>query len=140
MRDPYRPPLLTPMQLLDINARLGLEHRRLSKAINSALRRHGLTHAKFEILDALVSATTPMTLVPLASQLQRHWTTTSSTIDRMEAQGLATRHNNPDNRRQSLLETTARGRSTHSAAQQSLHVLIESTELRTYRQHLAAVM
>ena len=129
MTDPHPLPLLTPMQLLTINTRLGLEHRKLSKAIDSALHRHGLTHAKFEILNALVSATTPMTLLPLAAQLQRHWTTTSSTVDRLEAQGLTMRHTNPHNRRQSLLEPTAAGRSTHCAAQQSLHTLIESTQL-----------
>ena len=129
------PLLLTPMQLLDINTRLGLEHRRLSKAIDSALRRYGLTHAKFEILDALVSATTPITLVPLAGQLQRHWTTTSSTIERLETQGLAVRYRNPDNRRQSLVETTTRGRTTHAAARQSLQTLIESTQLLPYHRH-----
>ena len=89
MTDLHPLPLLTPMQLLDINTWIGLEHRKLSKAIDSALHRHGLTHAKFEILDALVSATTPMTLLPLAAQLQRHWTTTGSTVDRLQAQGLA---------------------------------------------------
>ncbi|WP_371737151.1 MarR family winged helix-turn-helix transcriptional regulator [Rhodococcus opacus] len=114
------------MQLLDIHHRLGLEHRTLTRTIDSALRRHGLTHAKFEILDALVSATTAMAIVPLATKLQRHWTTTSSTVERLEAQGLVTRNKNPDNRRQSLVETTARGRAVYSAAQQSLLTLIES--------------
>nr|GLK40551.1 hypothetical protein GCM10017611_74260 [Rhodococcus wratislaviensis] len=122
---PLPPP--TPMQLLDIHHRLGLEHRKLTKTIDSALRRHGLTHAKFEILDALVSTTTPMTIVPLAAKLQRHWTTTSSTVDRLEAQGLVTRNKTPDNRRQSLVETTAHGRTIYSAAQHSPHSLIEST-------------
>lgn len=120
-------PPSTPMQLLDIINRLGHEHRKLTKTIDSALRRHGLTHAKFEILDALVSATTPMAIVPLATELQRHWTTTSATVERLEAQGLVTRNKNPDNRRQSLVETTARGRTVYNAAQQSLLTLILPT-------------
>jgi len=93
-------PPSTPMRLLDLTNRLGHEHRKLTKTIDSALRRHGLTHAKFEILDALVSATTPMAIVPLATELQRHWTTTSATVERREPQGLVTRNKNPDNRRQ----------------------------------------
>lgn len=40
--DPHPLPLLTPMQLLDTNTRLGLEQRKLNKAINSALPRQAL--------------------------------------------------------------------------------------------------
>ncbi|WP_073366430.1 MarR family winged helix-turn-helix transcriptional regulator [Rhodococcus jostii] len=114
--------------MLELNTQLRIAYRRLSRSIDTALRKHGLTFAKYEVLAVLVDSDEPVTLVPLSDYLRRHWTTTSATVDRLEHQGMAARRPNPANRRQVLIDVTQGGRAAHARATSALRSLAEGVD------------
>lgn len=89
----------------------------LLKRVDAALRPHGLTFARYEILMLLSftrSGSMPMKRV--GSRLQVHPTSVTSAVDRLEAQHLVERRSHPSDRRAVLAAITDKGRTTAEQA------------------------
>lgn len=79
-------------------AMLGAAHR-IEAQLESALGVHGLSMAKFGVLEAMVRASAPLTLTELASKLSCVRSNITQLIDRLEADGLVKRVADPTDRR-----------------------------------------
>lgn len=71
-------------------ALLGAAHR-IEAQLESALAVHGLSMAKFGVLEALAHANAPLTLTELAGKLSCVRSNVTQLIDRLEADGLVRR-------------------------------------------------
>lgn len=86
-------------------------HRLLTNRIDRVLRPVGLTLARFEVLTLLLHADgQPLHVSGLASALQVHATSVSSALDRLEADDLVGREQDPADHRRILVRLTACGR------------------------------
>lgn len=97
-------------------------HQLLMEQVESALRPHGLTFARYEILRLLSftrSGRMPMTR--LGSLLQVHPTSVTSAVDRLVKQGYAERLRRDDDRRVILAAITGDGRDAVEAATSALN-------------------
>lgn len=90
--------------------------------VDSVLRPHGLTFARYEVLMLLVfSRRGALPMRVLGSRLQVHPTSVTNAVDRLEAAGLVTRRAHPADRRVTLVEVTGPGRDRAAAATAELN-------------------
>jgi DNA-binding MarR family transcriptional regulator len=79
--------------------------------LDSVLRRHGLTFARYEALVLLTfSSTGALPMRVIGQRLMVHPTSATNTIDRLEGRGLVVRRPNPRDGRGKLAEITTAGR------------------------------
>jgi DNA-binding MarR family transcriptional regulator len=94
----------------------------LMERIDAALKPHGLTFARFEVLRLLAftqAGALPMTR--LGSLLLVHPTSVTNAVDRLEAQGYVVRSRGEDDRRVVLAAITDAGREAVEAATAGLN-------------------
>lgn len=90
--------------------------------IDAVLRHFELSFARFELLTLLSftkSGALPMNKI--GRRLQVHPTSVTSTVDRLEAQGFASRRPHPSDRRTTLVEISPAGRHALRGATRSLN-------------------
>lgn len=100
-------------------------HQLLMEEVETTLRPHGLTFARYEILRLLSftrSGRLPMTR--LGSLLQVHPTSVTSAVDRLVKQGFAERLRREDDRRVILAAITGDGRDAVEAATSALNTRV----------------
>lgn len=88
--------------------------RRIECRLEDALAGVGLSIAKFQALDAIVSAEAPTRLSALAGSLDCVRSNVTQLADRLEGDGLIKRVASPDDRRAVHAVVTARGRQRHA--------------------------
>jgi DNA-binding MarR family transcriptional regulator len=89
--------------------------------LDTVLRPHGLTFARYEALVLLVfSSRGSLPLGKMGERLQVHPTSVTSIVRRLETAGLVTRKQHPDDGRAVLAEITADGRAVVDAATRDL--------------------
>ena len=86
-------------------------HQILLQRIDTALEPHGLVFSRFEALALLFfSRAGALPLGKVGDRLQVHPTSVTSTVDRLEADGLVNRIPHPTDRRTTLARITPAGR------------------------------
>jgi DNA-binding MarR family transcriptional regulator len=99
------------LRAMGIIGRLGRVALLVQRAVEAELQRHGLSVGEFDVLAALRRAGKPHRLTP--TQLYRTLMLTSGAmtnrIDRLEERGLVERHEDPSDRRGTLVGLTAQG-------------------------------
>jgi DNA-binding MarR family transcriptional regulator len=93
----------------------------LQSAVDTALKPHGLTFARYEALVLLYFArrgSLPMRV--MGQRLQLHPTSVTNIVDRLEADGLVKRIAHPTDRRTTLVEITETGRQRRAAATEAV--------------------
>ncbi len=93
----------------------------LQSAVDSALKPHGLTFARYEALVLLYFArrgSLPMRV--MGERLQLHPTSVTNIVDRLEADGLVKRIPHPTDRRTTLVEITDQGKVRREAATEAV--------------------
>ncbi|WP_433264407.1 MarR family winged helix-turn-helix transcriptional regulator [Actinosynnema sp. CS-041913] len=93
----------------------------IQSAVDTALKPHGLTFARFEALVLLTFARTgslPMRV--MGERLQLHPTSVTNIVDRLEADGLVRRNPHPTDRRTTLVEITEAGHTRREAATEAV--------------------
>lgn len=93
----------------------------LQSAVDSALRPHGLTFARYEALVLLTfsrKGSLPMRV--MGERLQLHPTSVTNIVDRLEGDGLVKRTPHPTDRRTTLAEITEAGRERQAAATEAV--------------------
>src|SRR3954469_5962015 len=89
----------------------------IQSAVDTALKPHGLTFARYEALVLLTFAkkgSLPMRV--MGERLQLHPTSVTNIVDRLEADGLVKRLPHPTDRRTTLAEITEAGRQRREEA------------------------
>ncbi|TVT48366.1 MarR family transcriptional regulator [Amycolatopsis rhizosphaerae] len=89
----------------------------IQSAVDTALKPHGLTFARYEALVLLSfsrRASLPMRV--MGERLQLHPTSVTNIVDRLERDGLVKRVPHPTDRRTTLVEITEEGRARHAEA------------------------
>lgn len=100
---------------------LARSHQIVLGRINSALSQFSLTFSRYEALALLSFARNgSMAMARMGERLQVHPTSVTSTIDRLERDGLVTRCPHPDDRRATLATLTKDGRILLTAATSEL--------------------
>lgn len=97
--------------------------RRIECRLENVLAEVGLSIAKFQALDALVSAGTPITLSTLAGSLDCVRSNVTQLADRLESDGLIKRVASPDDRRAVHAVVTPLGRRRHADGAAAIHEL-----------------
>lgn len=87
--------------------------------LSDALRRHGLSWARYEVLD-VVCRQGPVSYSEVSRALCRHRTSITSTAAVLESRNLIARFANPCNPQQWMLEGTELGRRTVERASRAL--------------------
>ena len=88
-------------------------HQILLARVETALRPYGLSFSRFELLRLLAfSRTGALPITKASDRLQVHVTSVTHAIRRLESDGLVTRIPHPTDGRTTLVQITARGRST----------------------------
>src|SRR5215510_11911013 len=83
----------------------------LQSTVDTALRPHGLTFARFEALVLLTfSRRGSLPMRVMGERLQLHPTSVTNIVDRLEADGLVKRTPHPSDRRTTLVEISPAGR------------------------------
>ncbi|HET9143680.1 MarR family transcriptional regulator [Actinophytocola sp.] len=89
----------------------------LQSAVDTALRPHGLTFARYEALVLLTfSKRGSLPMRVMGDRLQLHPTSVTNIVDRLEGDGLVKRTRHPTDRRTTLAEITELGRERMAAA------------------------
>jgi DNA-binding MarR family transcriptional regulator len=100
---------------------LARSHQIVLGRINSALSDFSLTFSRYEALALLSFARNgSMAMARMGERLQVHPTSVTSTIDRLERDGLVTRSAHPDDRRATLATLTKDGRNLLNEATSAL--------------------
>jgi DNA-binding MarR family transcriptional regulator len=86
----------------------------------AALDRHGLSLAKFRVLDHLVTGGEPLALRTLARYAACVRSNITQLVDRLEAEKLVVRVDDPKDRRSILAELTDEGRRRHAVGARAL--------------------
>ena len=98
--------------------------------VEAALRPHGLTFARYEVLMLLsFSRRGSLPLGKIGERLQVHPASVTNAVDRLEAQRLVRRQRHPTDRRAVLAVLTPRGRSVAAAATIDVNELFEALPL-----------
>ncbi len=125
---------------------LARAHQIVLGRINQALTEFSLTFSRYEALALLSFARGgSMAMARMGERLQVHPTSVTSTIDRLERDGLVTRSPHPDDRRATLATLTPHGRSLHGEATKALEAIrwgmgeIGNEQLNNLNQELAHV-
>jgi DNA-binding MarR family transcriptional regulator len=93
----------------------------LQSAVDTALRPHGLTFARYEALVLLYfSRRGSLPMRVMGQRLQLHPTSVTNIVDRLEADGLVKRIPHPTDRRTTLVEITESGRQRRAAATEAV--------------------
>jgi DNA-binding MarR family transcriptional regulator len=85
----------------------------------------GLSIAKFEALSVVVSQDRPISLSELAEKLTCVRSNVTQLVDRLEADGLVKRADDPADRRAVRAEVTALGRKRHAAGAKVVHAVLQ---------------
>ncbi|MEN0137900.1 MAG: hypothetical protein AAGC80_22305 [Rhodococcus sp. (in: high G+C Gram-positive bacteria)] len=93
---------------VDIISSLMRTQRMLSSHLNKAFSPYGVSWAGYEILQLLVHRH-PISVLTLARELERHWTSIAHTVNGLERAGHVIRYRNPSYRRENLVEITDSG-------------------------------
>jgi DNA-binding MarR family transcriptional regulator len=89
----------------------------IQSAVDTALRPHGLTFARYEALVLLsFSKRGSLPMRVMGERLQLHPTSVTNIVDRLEADGLVKRTPHPTDRRTTLTEITDAGRERRESA------------------------
>ncbi len=88
--------------------------------MEEALAKVGLSIAKQGALSELVAAGEPLTLSQLAARLSCVRSNMTQLVDRLEADGLVKRLDDPDDRRSVRAELTALGKEKHRAGEKAV--------------------
>lgn len=97
----------------------------LLSQINGVLRPYGLSHARLEVLMALVASSAgQVPLGQLGGQLQVNPGAVTSAVDRLEADGLVRRVPNPADGRGTLATITPRGRKLALSAVEDVNAVV----------------
>jgi len=100
---------------------LARSHQIVLGRINSALSQFSLTFSRYEALALLSFARNDsMAMARMGERLQVHPTSVTSTIDRLERDGLVARSPHPDDRRATLATLTKEGRTMLNEATRAL--------------------
>lgn len=125
---------------------LARAHQIVLGRINQALSPYSLTFSRYEALALLSFARNgAMAMARMGERLQVHPTSVTSTIDRLERDGLVTRSPHPDDRRATLATLTSTGRELHGEATVALEAIrwgmgeIGDAELADLNQQLVNV-
>jgi DNA-binding MarR family transcriptional regulator len=97
--------------------------RRLQERLEHTLDTIGLSSAKFMALEALVRAGAPLTLGELAGELQCVRSNITQLVDRLEADGLVQRVNDPADRRAVRAMITPLGSARQAAGADAIATL-----------------
>lgn len=93
----------------------------LQSAVDTALRPHGLTFARYEALILLYfSSKGSLPMRVMGERLQLHPTSVTNIVDRLEADNLVKRIPHPTDRRTTLVEITPAGRAVRDRATESV--------------------
>jgi DNA-binding MarR family transcriptional regulator len=92
----------------------------LETRLDEALEPLGLSLAKLGALSKLVAAGEPLPLSTLAERLACVRSNITQLVDRLEAEKLVTRSDDPRDRRSVRAELTAQGRARHAAGMRAL--------------------
>jgi DNA-binding MarR family transcriptional regulator len=93
----------------------------LQSAVDSALRPHGLTFARYEALVLLTfSSRGSLPMRVMGERLQLHPTSVTNIVDRLEADGMVKRIPHPTDRRTTLAQITEAGRERREAATEAV--------------------
>ena len=99
-------------------------HQIVLGRINQTLAAHDLTFSRYEALALLSFARNEsMGMARMGERLQVHPTSVTSTIDRLERDGLVARNPNPDDRRATLVQLSPDGRALLDQATASLEAV-----------------
>ncbi len=96
----------------------------VQSAVDTALKPHGLTFARFEALVLLTfarSSSLPMRV--MGERLQLHPTSVTNIVDRLEKDGLVKRLPHPTDRRTTLVEITEEGRARQERATRAVNAI-----------------
>jgi DNA-binding MarR family transcriptional regulator len=93
----------------------------LEARLEAAVEPLGLSLAKFGVLSTLVASKEPLPLRLLAEQCSCVRSNITQLVDRLEADKLVRRTDDPKDRRSILAELTAEGRARHAAGLSALH-------------------
>jgi DNA-binding MarR family transcriptional regulator len=125
---------------------LARAHQIVLGRINQALTPFSLTFSRYEALALLSFARNEsMAMARMGERLQVHPTSVTSTIDRLERDGLVIRSQHPDDRRATLATLTPAGRSLHEQATNALEAIrwgmgeITNAELAELHRDLANI-
>ncbi len=103
---------------------LARAHQIVLGRINQALTPLSLTFSRYEALALLSFARNEsMAMARMGERLQVHPTSVTSTIDRLERDGLVKRSPHPDDRRATLATLTTEGRAVHAEATAALEAI-----------------
>lgn len=92
----------------------------LTERLERAMSEAGLSMAKFGVLKTLADAGEPLMLTELASQQRCVRSNITQLVDRLEADGLVKREDDPDDRRSIRAALTSEGRERHAAGARAL--------------------
>ncbi|MCW3002663.1 MAG: yusO 1 [Conexibacter sp.] len=104
--------------------------RSIQGQVESALEAVGLSAAKYQALDALVQAGQPLALSELAGKLRCVRSNITQLTDRLEADGLVKRVDDPSDRRAIRAVVTPLGAERQKAGAQSIRQLQDSLASR----------
>lgn len=97
----------------------------LEDKLEETFKRVGLSTPKYSVLNELVSADAPLPLCELAARVSCVRSNMTQLVDRLEADQLVKRVDDPSDRRSVKAEVTDEGRRRHSAAAAELARLHE---------------
>lgn len=100
----------------------------LEGRLDESFQEVGLSFPRFRMLDELVSAGEPLALSDLAARLSCVRSNITQLIDRLEADGLVRRVNDPDDRRSIRAELTPIGITRHREGAAQLQAVLASFE------------
>lgn len=110
----------------------------LQSAVDTALRPHGLTFARYEALVLLYfSKRGSLPMRVMGQRLQLHPTSVTNIVDRLEADGLVKRIAHPTDRRTTLVEITETGRTRRASATEAVTAVEFGLQGLTDRQTVA---
>src|ERR1700747_3713802 len=99
---------------------------RVEARLDEALAGVGLSSAKIGGLCVLVAEDRPMSLSELAEKLTCVRSNITQLVDRLEADGLVKRIDDPDDRRAVRAEVTRLGRERHAAGTKVINVVLQA--------------
>ena len=100
--------------------------QRIEERLEAVLADVGLSCAKFGALNVLVDQRKPISLSELAAKLTCVRSNITQLVDRLEADGLVKRTDDPVDRRAVCAEVTAPGRKRHAAGAKAVNVVFQA--------------
>jgi len=132
MKDAATAPLVTIQVLQALHA--------VEEHLEAALEPHGLSLAKLGVLSKLVDAGEPLPLGTLAERCACVRSNITQLVDRLQAEKLVVRSDDPRDRRSVRAELTAEGRSKQAAGLEALYAAERTLLARIPRKHNEAFL